>query len=297
MNWDTGTNDWANSGRAGSATDLFSPDPQSSTPFSGSTRSVRFAVPFGQDAGREATKQIIRSKGMMKKLTVLATIAVAGVMLAAQSVQAQEIDFGFEVNSTKSLSGKRIFQYNAVTMSLEAVQGTTVDLTVNDLEFDDASFVFQATAGSTTESVVGSQTFLLTPFTGTFSFREAGTGDLLLEIQFTDAILSAREGARNGALFQSDEDSPGGTITLTVGAKANPGGLVTLAPEGFSFALGSANPRFDNDADGGEANNLDGFSAKSSFIADTAAIPEPSGFVLTAFGMLGFAALRRRQRK
>ena len=223
-----------------------------------------------------------------KLVTALAAVSVAGLLLAAQAVQAQEVDFGYEVNSSKSSTGKRIFQYDAVSMTLSVTDNATVDLTVNDTEFNDASFDFSATAGSTVESTVGTQTILETPFSGTFSFFEAGSGDLILQVTFQDATLSAREGARNGALFQSDDDAD--KVQMIIGPAI--GGLDSLPPEGFSFAFGSANPRFNNN---GEGSQLASFSAKSSFLADTSLIPEPSGFVLTAFGMLGFAALRRRR--
>lgn len=229
-------------------------------------------------------------KSLTKRVALAAIAVVASTLLATQSVQAQEIlDFGYEVNSTASSTGKRIFQYDAVSMTLSVTDNTTVDLTVNDLEFDNASFDFTATAGTTTATVIGSRTILDTPFSGTYSFHEAGSGDLILQVTFQDATLSAREGARNGALFQSDDDVAN-TVQMIVGpALGSPG---SIPPEGFSFALGGANPRFNND---GESSQLASFSAKSSFLAETA-IPEPSGFVLTALGMLGFAALRRRQR-
>jgi hypothetical protein len=224
-----------------------------------------------------------------KRIMACAAVLAAAAMLAVQPVSAQEIDFGYEVNSTQSSTGKRIFSYDAVSMTLSVTDNATVDLTVNDTEFDNASFDFTATAvGSTIATVVGAQTILDTPFSGTFSFFEAGSGDLILQVTFQDAILSARDGGRNGALFQSDDDAD--KVQMVVGPAI--GGPGSAPPQGFSFALGSASPRFNNDA----ANDgLGSFTAKSSFLADTALIPEPSGFVLTAFGMLGFAALRRRK--
>jgi len=228
----------------------------------------------------------------LKYTIALAAVLATSMLLAGQTVKAQEdLDFGYEVNSTKSSGGKRIFQYDATTMTLSVHDNTTVDLTVNDQVFNDADFDFTATAGTTSESVIGTQTFLLTPFSGTFSFFEAGTHSLILQVTFQDAILSARDGARNGALFQSDDGSD--TVQMILGSAL--GNQTSLPPEGFSFALGSANPKFNND---GEGSQLASFSAKSSFVADTSTsvIPEPSGFVLTAFGMLGFAALRRRNK-
>jgi hypothetical protein len=226
-----------------------------------------------------------------KRMMAWTTVIAAAGMLAAQPVQAQEIDFGYEVNSTASSTGKRIFSYDATTMTLTVTDNATVDLTVNDQEFDNASFDFSATTlGGTVATVIGAQTVLDTAFTGVFSFFEAGSGDLILQVTFQDAILSARDGGRNGALFQSDDDAD--KVQMVIGSAL--GSLGSVPPEGFSFALGSASPRFNNDAEGDE---LGSFTAKSSFLADTSVIPEPSGFVLTAFGMLGFAALRRRRSK
>jgi hypothetical protein len=233
-------------------------------------------------------------KRLKQKVALVAALAVAGLLLSGSGVQAQDsLDFGFEVNSTQSSAGKRIFNYDAVSMTLSVVDNTTVDLTVNDTEFDNASFDFSATAGSTVESIVGTQTILNTPFSGTFSFFQAGSGTLILQVTFQDAILSAREGARNGALFQSDDGAD--SVQMILGAAL--GGIASLPPEGFSFALGGANPRFNNNEGENTSGQLQSFSAKSSFLADTSVIPEPSGFILTAFGMLGFAALRRRQQK
>jgi len=229
-----------------------------------------------------------------KTMIALAAVMITSGLLAAQSVSAQEIDFGYEVNSTTSASGKRILQYDGVTMQLTAAANATVDLTADDNagglpDFDNALFAMDATAGTTTETLVGTHNVLTTPFSGFFTFTQAGTGALILRVDFTDATLSAREGSRNGALFQSSDD---GDLTMTIGS-AIPGGLVAALPNGFSFALGGVNQKFNNNTEGGK---LASFTAKSSFLADTAVIPEPSGFVLTAVGMFGFAALRRRQK-
>jgi hypothetical protein len=228
---------------------------------------------------------------MIKKLSALAAVALASMLLVGQTVTAQDLDFGFEVNSVESSTGKRIFTYDVATFTLGVTANSTVDLTVNGLTFFNADFDFSATttAGSTEQQTVGTQNFLLTPFDGEFSFFEAGSGDLLLRVVFNDAILSVRDGARNGALFQSDD----GITLMELGADVS--GLASTPPRGFSFALGSANPTF-NDGNTEGDGDLQSFTAKSSFLADTSVIPEPSGFILTAFGMLGFAALRRRQK-
>jgi hypothetical protein len=227
-------------------------------------------------------------KQLSKTIALAAIVAVAGSLLATQAVQAQDaLTYGFEVNSTKSSTGKRIFNYDAVSMTLSVTQNATVDFTVNDLVFDDADFDFTATAGTTVTSVVGTQTLLLTPFTGTFSFFEKGTGALILQATFQDAILSTRENSRNGGLFQSDDGID--TVQFTLGPAL---GGISLSPEGFSFALGGANPKFTSNS---ESHQLNSFSAKASFEGDSEVIPEPSGFILTALGMLGFAALRRRK--
>jgi len=226
-------------------------------------------------------------KQLKRTIVLAAVLAAAGTLLATQAVQAQDaLTYGFEVNSIKSSTGKRIFNYDAVSMTLSVTQNATVDLTINDLVFDDADFDFSAKAGLTTTTVVGTQTLLLTPFTGTFSFFEKGTGTLILQATFQDAILSTRENSRNGALFQSDDGID--TVQFTIGPAL---GGTSASPEGFSFALGGANPKFTSSSEGHQLNS---FSAKASFEADSDVIPEPSALILTAFGMLGFAALRRR---
>jgi len=227
----------------------------------------------------------------MQTIAVATAIAAASSLLATYAVQAQEeIDFGYEVNSTKSSTGKRLFHYAASTNTLFTTANATVDLTVGDgisHEFNDAEFDFSATAGATTTT--GNQ--LSTPFSGSFSFYENGFDlditHLILKVTFQDGVLTARDGGRNGALFQSDDQ-----VQIEIGQAGINVGLpsVVAQPEGFSFAFGGASPRFSNGVGDGP---LQAFNAKSSFLAD-ATIPEPSGFVLTALGMLGFAALRRR---
>jgi hypothetical protein len=221
-------------------------------------------------------------------VTLTALLGVGMLVTAATSVEA--VTFGYEVNSVQSSNADQIFTFDPISLQLSVAQDATVDLTVDGATFNDAAFDFTATKdGLTTITTIAGRPHSVTVFDGGYSFFENGTGDLILGVTFADAVFVARNTGFDAGLFQSDDGAD--LVQFVYGPAMDALAGQQAPPEGFSFAIGNADPVFGTDI----ADQLEGFTANSSFVAHGGVIPEPGTMFLVTLGVLATFIVRGRQ--
>src|ERR1043166_7108316 len=237
------------------------------------TQTSESPSPFARLRSSASAAPRCSSQRARSVLTLAASLLFTTTLLHAETAALR-----FRINSVHSGSNHRIFRYDGDTLSV--VDGTTVDISVNQEMFSRVQFTLAATNQGAS---ISSQ------FDGTFSFTTS-QGELLLSGRFDDAFLLARTGrfGREGAVFFRRDDHGDSTVQLTVGpALASIPGCI--APQNFRFHLWGLRYESENQSDGEEqvVSTFPRFTAKGSFIGSTDVVPEPSAVFLVVMCLLG----------
>lgn len=218
---------------------------------------------------------------------IAAVVAGALTLVAVPAAAATEtttyLQF-FQANNNKVLNVSRVAGVTTFSAS-----GALVDARVQafhpDAPFlEQVSFSFSASSSESRE-IVGDG-FQVQGFTGVLSFTTADNRNLLT-LQFNDALSASFDGSDAGTFSSAMPPAVFNFSSDIIDVSNFVGGNFSLAISGLS------SPIIDGDY------SINGNIAGTFAAATQAVVPEPAAWALmiSGFGMVGFAARRRRARR
>jgi len=232
-------------------------------------------------------------------------VALAGVGLIGGNVTVEAATISFEMNSVDVAP---LFYFD--NQGTDDLTDDTLSAGVAHVDFTlkhsggteqylGAAFEFDSVLDSALSGSLASTTIYQLLFDGSFSFKEAGTDDLILSATFDDTRMLLLEFAGSGIVGFASGLASDGVANFSLGPAA-PAGLAVVGDEAFQFTMSnlksetgglvhiSSVPAPDNF-------QLENFTFSNSFSGSMALIPEPATIGLAVSGLLGLMVVGWRR--